>query len=290
MSMSRRRYLQGLCVGAAASALAVPGCAMSAAASPPPDASAKPQRFVRFECQGRRAYGLVDGDTVRELSGAPFESIAETGKTYPLASVKLLVPVEPTKMLAMAGNYKSHLENTPAPKNPELFIKAPSALLEPEGTIVIPPGTNDVHYEGELVIVIGAKTKNVSPTDAAAHIFGYTCGNDVSARDWQENDKQWWRAKASDTFAPLGPWVVRPLDPAALVLETRVNGAVKQKSVTSELIFGPAAIVSFASAHMTLFPGDLIFTGTPGTTSPMKSGDVVEVEIDKIGVLRSRVG
>ena len=244
---------------------------------------------MRFEKGSARAYGLLDGDTVKELWGAPFENVWETGRRFALGDVKLLVPCEPSKVLALAGNYRSHLGDTPAHTNPEAFIKAPSALLAHEGAIVIPRGAEDVHFEGELVIVIGRKAKNAAPAEAATHIFGYTCGNDVSARIWQKNDVQWWRAKACDTFAPLGPWIACGIDPAALRLTTRVNGRVTQDSPTNLLVHDAAAIVSFLSAHMTLLPGDIIYTGTPGTTSALASGDVVEVDIDGIGVLRNRV-
>ncbi|MBN1418279.1 MAG: fumarylacetoacetate hydrolase family protein [Planctomycetes bacterium] len=246
-------------------------------------------RYVRFQKDRRRAYGIVEGEMVRALAGSPFRGAAPEGPAYALAEVKLLPPCEPTKILAMAGNYKSHLADTPPHANPEIFWKPPSCLLEPEGTIVIPKGTADVHYEGEFVIVIGRRAKDVPKAEALSYVFGYTCGNDVSARDWQKDDVQWWRAKGCDTFGPLGPWIVAGIDGGDLALTTRLNGEVKQKARTSELIFGVADIVSFASAHVTLLPGDIIFTGTPGTTSAMEPGDRVEVEIEKIGVLRNRV-
>jgi 2-keto-4-pentenoate hydratase/2-oxohepta-3-ene-1,7-dioic acid hydratase in catechol pathway len=289
MQISRRRCFRALGAGIAAGALG--GQATLSAGAPATEAPAgsKGLRYVRFETGRRRAYGVLDGEVVKVLRGRPYGQQVESGETFRLSEVKLLVPCEPTKVLALAGNYKTHLGEKPVPKNPEPFIKAPSALLEHEGSIRIPPDANDVHYEGELVIVIGKRTKDVSPAQAQGCIFGYTCGDDVSAREWQKNDVQWWRAKACDTFAPLGPWIVTGVDPARLLLQTRVNGEVKQKSSTGELIYQPAELVSFMSKHMTLLPGDVIFTGTPGTTSPIKAGDVVEVEIDGIGVLRNRV-
>jgi len=283
MDMTRRDWLERMAAGAALPALGAIGGAE------PEKGAAGPMRYVRFERDGRRAYGVVERETVHELAGNPFRGAKPKGPTYPLGEVKLLAPCEPTKILALAGNYKSHLADTPAPKNPELFLKPPSCVLEPEGTIVIPKGRADVHYEGELVIVIGTRAKDVSKAEALSCVFGYTCGNDVSARDWQANDRQWWRAKGSDTFGPVGPWIVAGIDAGDLALTTRLNGEVKQKARTSELIYGAADIVSFASAHVTLLPGDLIFTGTPGTTSAMKPGDRVEVEIERIGVLRNRV-
>jgi 2-keto-4-pentenoate hydratase/2-oxohepta-3-ene-1,7-dioic acid hydratase in catechol pathway len=230
--------------------------------------------------------GIAAGAALWPLSGAG----AAEGPDA-LAELKTLGQSAPTKILALAGNYRSHLQTTqPTPKNPEAFFKPPSALLAPEGTIVIPKGTQDVHYEGELVVVIGKKAKNVAKAEALQYVYGYTCGNDVSARDWQKNDRQWWRAKGSDTFAALGPRIVTGIDAADLQLTTRLNGKEVQKARTSELIFDLATIVSFLSEHVTLLPGDLIYTGTPGQTSAMKSGDVVEVEIEKLGVLRNRVG
>ncbi len=254
-------------------------------------ASEKPtvKHYVRFRTQRRIAYGLLEGENVRELKGNLFREPTPTEKTYPLTEVKLLFPCRPSKVLASAGNYTSHRGDMPKPDHPELFIKAPSALISPAETIVIPPGTNDVHYEGELVAIIGKKAKNVSPDEARQCIFGVTCGNDVSARDWQQNDVQWWRAKASDTFAPLGPSIAAGVNYDDLLLTTRLNGEVKQQQRTSDLIFDVPTLVSFASRHMTLLAGDLLFTGTPGQTSAMKSGDVVEVEIEKIGILKNTV-
>jgi len=247
------------------------------------------QHYVRFKVHDHVAYGLLKNKTVLELKGSIFDRPTKTPKTYPLDAVKLLAPCEPTKVLAVALNYASHLGDRPKPKNPELFFKAPSAILEPGGSIVIPPGTNRCDYEGELVVVIGKKAKNISVNEAPNYIFGVTCGNDVSARDWQENDIQWWRAKGSDTFAPLGPAIARGLNYGNLLLTTRLNGENKQRQRTSDLFFNVHEVVSFASQFVTLYPGDLIYTGTPGKTSPMKSGDVVEVEIEGIGILKNRV-
>jgi 2-keto-4-pentenoate hydratase/2-oxohepta-3-ene-1,7-dioic acid hydratase in catechol pathway len=251
--------------------------------------SSEVRHYVRFRTRGRAAYGLLVGTTVHELKGSIFGRPTRTGQSYPLAAVKLLAPCEPTKVLAVALNYASHLGDRPKPKNPELFFKAPSAILDPGGDIVIPPGTNRCDYEGELVVVIGKKAKNISVKEAPNYIFGVTCGNDVSARDWQENDIQWWRAKGSDTFAPLGPAIAQGLNYHDVLLTTRLNGEVKQRQRTSDLFFNVDQVVSFASQFVTLYPGDVIYTGTPGETSAMKSGDVVEVEIEGIGILKNRV-
>jgi 2-keto-4-pentenoate hydratase/2-oxohepta-3-ene-1,7-dioic acid hydratase in catechol pathway len=164
-----------------------------------------------------------------------------------------------------------------------------SALLEPEGQIRIPPGAQNVHYEGELVIVIGKQTRCVPVSEAESCILGFTCGNDVSERYWQKNDLQWWRAKGSDTFAPLGPAIVAGFDWRQGRVETRLNGSVVQAGQFHELLFDPAVIVSHVSQCVTLYPGDVIYSGTPGETAAMKPGDVVEIEIPGIGVLRNSV-
>lgn len=280
MRLSRRGFLGGVVATAALSRLRGRGA----------ESGGSVTRFVRFEVDGRRPWGILEGDSIREIRGRPWESAEETAKKHPRGAVRLLCPCEPTKILALAGNYKSHLQGAEPHAQPQIFYKPPSCLLDPEGTIVIPEGTGDVHYEGELVVVVGKTARKVSREEAASCIFGYACGNDVSARDWQENDVQWWRAKGCDTFGPVGPWIVRGIDPGGLLLRTRLNGETVQEANTRELIHDPATVVSFASRHVTLLPGDIIFTGTPGTTSRMKPGDTVEVEIEKIGVLRNRVG
>ena len=174
-------------------------------------------------------------------------------------------------------------------RTPQVFFKPPSCLIANGENIVIPPGTNDVHFEAELVIVIGRQAQNVSEDKALDYILGVTCGNDVSARDWQKNDVQWWRAKGCDTFGPIGPMIVSGLNYDDLRVQLRLNGKVLQDERTSQLIHNVPKMVSFASHHLTLEPGDLIFTGTPGKTSAMKPGDEVEVEIEGIGKLVNHV-
>ncbi len=246
-------------------------------------------RYVRYEQRGKIAYGILAGDTIREMRGGLFGKQAETGTRVKLSAVKLLWPCEPKTVLAVGLNYKSHLGNRKPPDKPELFFKPLTSLQHPEGNIVIPPGSKNMHYEGEFVIVMGKKAQRVTADKAMDYVFGYTCGNDVSERDWQSGDLQWWRAKGSDTFGPLGPVIVTGLDYKPARLQTRVNGVVKQSQLLSDLLFDVPAIVSFASQFVTLEPGDVIYTGTPGATSAMKHGDVVEVEIDGIGILRNRV-
>jgi 2-keto-4-pentenoate hydratase/2-oxohepta-3-ene-1,7-dioic acid hydratase in catechol pathway len=246
-------------------------------------------KFVRYMFDAKIAYGILDGEVIREINSGLFGERKETGNTVALRNAQLLCPCEPTKILAIGFNYRSHLSDQPAPQNPEIFIVPTSAMLEPGGIIRIPSDATNVHYEGELAVVIGKKTRNASPGEAADCIFGCCCGNDVSEREWQKNDLQWWRAKGCDTFAPLGPTVVQGFNWRDSGLETRVNGVTVQSGKFSELLFDPPAIISFISSHLTLFPGDVVFTGTPGTTRQLKTGDVVEVEIPGIGILRNIV-
>jgi len=248
--------------------------------------------YIRYRSGSNAAYGVLEGDTVREISGGLFGERTPNGVTHRRSDVKLLAPCEPGKILAVGLNYKSHLGGRPQPAHPEIFYKPVTALQDPEEPIVIPNEATDVHYEGELVIVIGKKVRNVSRDEAAAAIFGVTAGNDVSERNWQHGqgkDLQWWRAKGSDTFAPLGPAIVTGADYANLLLQTRLNGEVVQKQTTGDLIFDCPAIVSRISGWVTLLPGDLIYTGTPGSTRKLSAGDVVEVELEGVGILRNPV-
>ena len=198
----------------------------------------------------------------------------------------------PTKIVAIGLNYFDHAKefNLEVPDYPLLFMKPPTAVIGDGETIIYPPQTKELHYEGELGIMIGKKARNVSVEDAKDYIAGYTCANDVTARDLQRLDGQWTRSKSFDTFCPLGPRIVRDVDPTNLAITTRVNGMVKQQSNTKQMIFNAFALVSFISAIMTLLPGDVISTGTPPGVGPLEVGDVVEVEIEGIGILRNTVG
>jgi 2-keto-4-pentenoate hydratase/2-oxohepta-3-ene-1,7-dioic acid hydratase in catechol pathway len=253
--------------------------------------------FCRFEicADGSGAgadYGELVGDQVFAIAGDLFGDWVRTGVQYSLEEVRLQPPCKPSKILAVGLNYRSHLGGRKLPENPELFYKPPSAVVATGESIVIPRDAADVHFEGELVIVIGKRVKATSPAEAAEAIFGVTAGNDVSERGWQRGelkDLQWWRAKGCDTFAPLGPIIVTGVDYGNLMLETRVNGERAQYGSTSDLVHNCAAVVSWASQWLTLEPGDLIYTGTPGNTFALKSGDVVEVEIEEIGILRNPV-
>lgn len=249
-------------------------------------------RYVRFRRGSSIAHGILDGETIREIKGALFGDHKETGAKHKVGDVQLLYPCEPPKILAVGLNYRSHLGNRPAPANPEIFYKPTSSLQDPGAKIVIPAGATDVHYEGELVAVIGKRARNISAEQARDVVFGVACGNDVSERQWQNGpakDLQWWRAKGADTFAPFGPTIVRGLDYGKLLLQTRLNGEVVQKQITSDLLFDVHAIVSWISRAVTLVPGDIIYTGTPGSTRKMQPGDVVEIDIEGIGVLKNTV-
>lgn len=249
-------------------------------------------KYIRFRSTTGVSYGVLDEGTVFEMRGGLLDEAVATGATHKLSDVTLLYPCQPGKILAVGLNYKSHLGSRPQPEHPEMFYKPVTALQNPGEPIVIPTDASDVHSEGELVVVIGKQVKKASKDEAHDAIFGVTCGNDVSERYWQGGEKkdlQWWRAKGSDTFAPLGPAVVTGLDYSNLLLQTRMNGEVIQKQYTSDLIFDCASVVCWVSGWVTLMPGDLIFTGTPGKTRKMSPGDVMEVEIEGIGVLRNPV-
>lgn len=246
-------------------------------------------KFARYWAHGEAAYGVVEGDTVRQITGTPFEPHKVTDHKHRLSEVKLLPPCEPRKMLAIALNYPTHLGTREPPKQVEPFIKALNCLGATEDAIIIPRDAGRVDEEGELVAVIGRRCKNVTQERALDYVFGYTCGNDVSARVWQRGDIQWWRAKSADTFGPVGPFIATGLDWRKLMLRVRVNGQEVQASSTGELLFGVPALVSAISQSVTLEPGDMIFTGTPGKTTELHPGDVVEVEVSDVGVLRNPV-
>ena len=246
--------------------------------------------YIRFKRDEKTSYGIVINGNAAELEGGLFDPPKFTGREFPLDEVTLLAPCEPPKILAVGQNYISHLGERKTPKNPEMFYKPISSLQHHLGPIELPPDAEDVHFEGELVVVMGKTIRNATREEAAAGVFGVTCGNDVSDRNWQRGpakDVQWWRAKGCDTFAPLGPQIVTGLDYSDLLLTTRVNGAVVQQQRTSDLIFDVPTVISFISRYVTLTPGDVIYTGTPGNTRAMQPGDVVEVEIEGIGVLRN---
>jgi 2-keto-4-pentenoate hydratase/2-oxohepta-3-ene-1,7-dioic acid hydratase in catechol pathway len=249
-------------------------------------------RFVRFAVGSTIGYGIREDDGhIRAITSTPFLPWELTRERFSPQQVRVLAPVLPSKVVAIGLNYRSHAEETgmPLPEEPMMFLKPSTSVIGPGDTIYLPPQSERVDHEAELALVIGRAARNVTDVAAAEAIAGYTCANDVTARDLQARDVQFTRAKGFDTFCPLGPELVTDLDPANLELVCRVNGEVRQKSSTSDLVFGPVALVAFVSSVMTLLPGDVILTGTPAGISPLGDGDVVEVEIGGIGVLRNPV-
>jgi 2-keto-4-pentenoate hydratase/2-oxohepta-3-ene-1,7-dioic acid hydratase in catechol pathway len=249
-------------------------------------------KIVRYRYNGSDRYGSVEGDRIAPLDGVIGSLKPAIGApAVALGDVRLLAPTVPSKIVAIGLNYADHAAEggRELPKEPMLFIKPSTAVIGPGDEIVYPPQTANLHHEGELAIVIGTAASRIAAADAEHYILGYTCANDVTARDLQRRDVQFTRGKGFDTFAPLGPWIVTGIDASDLAIETRVNGTVRQKSRTSMLIFNCAYLVSFISNVMTLLPADVISTGTPAGVGPMQVGDVVEVEIEKIGCLKNTI-
>jgi len=245
-------------------------------------------KYVRYSAHNVVSYGILEGEVIWELKGDLFANPARTGRRIKLPDVKLLPPCDPKKVIAVGLNYKSHLGTQAPAAYPGLFAKYPTSIIAHGDDIVIPPDATNVHYEGELVVVIGKRAKSVPVEAARSHVCGVTAGNDVSERGWQKADLQWFRAKATDTFGPMGPAIVTGLNYDDLLLETKMNGEVVQSQRTKDLIFDVATIVSYVSKYVTLEPGDVIFTGTPGTTRAFKGGDTIEVVIEGIGTLRNK--
>jgi 2-keto-4-pentenoate hydratase/2-oxohepta-3-ene-1,7-dioic acid hydratase in catechol pathway len=251
-------------------------------------------RVVRFAHEGRPVYGLVEGEAIVPLAAAPWETGGEpkrAGAPVERRSAALLVPVVPTKILCIGRNYRAHAAElgNEVPEKPLVFLKPLSSLLPHKGTVLLPPESARVDYEGELTAVIGRRGRRLSREEAARAIFGYTCGLDISARDLQKADGQWWRAKGFDTFCPLGPAIETDVDPSDLLLETLVDGVVKQSGRTSAMVHDVPTLVAWASHAMTLEPGDVILTGTPEGVAPLAPGQTLEVRIGKVGSLSVRV-
>jgi 2-keto-4-pentenoate hydratase/2-oxohepta-3-ene-1,7-dioic acid hydratase in catechol pathway len=248
-------------------------------------------RLVRFRHGDRIATGFLSGPSVRVLRGTFFEDPVPTGEDVPVADVRLLAPVIPSKVVAVARNYPEHAAEmgNPMPDRPMLFFKPATSVIGPGDPIPLPPDAGRVDHEAELAVVIGRVCRRVPEDEAMASVLGYTCANDVTARDWQKADGQWARAKGSDGFCPLGPWVETELDPGDLAVASRVNGEGRQSGRTSEMAFSPAFLISYASRTITLLPGDVVLTGTPPGVGPMTPDDRVEVEVEGVGVLENPV-
>jgi 2-keto-4-pentenoate hydratase/2-oxohepta-3-ene-1,7-dioic acid hydratase in catechol pathway len=248
-------------------------------------------KIVRFTHGQKVEYGIQLEDGIQSIVGNPLEEIRPVHVFHRTGDIKFMPPCVPSKIVALGVNYKSHGEemNHTPPSEPLIFLKPPTAVIGTEDKIIYPPSSQRVDYEGELGVVIKSVTRNVSKEQAKDHIFGYTCLNDVTARDLQQKDVQWTRAKGFDTFCPIGPCIETELDPSDLSLGTYLNGQVKQFTRTSQLIFDVYTCVSFISHIMTLLPGDVIATGTTSGIGPMQSGDTVEIKIEGIGTLRNYV-
>ena len=248
-------------------------------------------RIVRFKALGKTRYGVLEGTQIVEYSGTPFAAFKRGRKKYPLRQAVLLSPVIPSKIAAIALNYRDHAEEMgrAVPLEPYIFLKPISAVCGPDDPIIYPPQSSRVEYEGELAIVIKKRSLCVPPERAWDHILGYTCLNDVTARDLQIRDGQPIRAKAFDTFCPLGPCIATDIDGNGLEIETFLNGERRQASNSKHLVVPVEDIVARVSAVMTLLPGDIIATGTPAGVGPMRPGDKVEVRIEGIGSLKNSV-
>ncbi len=248
-------------------------------------------RIIRYEHAGQVGYGLLEEGIVYPVAGDIFGQFGRGAGQVALDRVRLLAPCEPSKIVCVGRNYAAHAAEMggDVPAEPQVFLKPPSAVIGPEAAIAYPAMSQQVDYEGELAVVVGRRARHVAEADALHHVLGYTVGNDVTARDLQRRDSILIRAKGFDTFCPLGPWIETDLDAGDLHIETRVNGIVKQSGRTGEMLFGVPKLISFISHIMTLLPGDVILTGTPSGIGPVVPGDVIEVEVERIGVLRNPV-
>jgi len=251
---------------------------------------------MRFLCyvdpeSGRAIYGWAEGDKVGPIEGLLLGPHRRQPASLSVDSLKLRPPIAPSKIVCVGRNYAAHAreQQEPVPEVPLLFLKAPSALLASGEVIELPPQSKQVEHEAELAVVMARPARWVTPDHAGDYIFGYTAANDVTARDLQRRDGQWARAKGFDTFCPLGPWIETELDPADLRILCRVNGQVRQLASTRDMIFPVSQLVAYISSIMTLYPGDVILTGTPAGVGRLESGDQVDVEIQGIGILRNRV-
>ncbi|MDY7040748.1 MAG: fumarylacetoacetate hydrolase family protein [Chloroflexota bacterium] len=248
-------------------------------------------KIARFTCAGEAGHCLIEDGDVYAMEGDVFGNFERGERVGALPEMRLLAPCMPTKIVAVGRNYAEHASEmqSQVPAEPLIFLKPPSAVIGPGSAIVYPPISQRVDHEAELAAVIGHRARNVSAGEALDFVLGYTCGNDVTARDLQRKDGQWTRSKSFDTFCPLGPWIVTGLDPSNLSIECRVNGVLKQQSRTAQMIFPVAELIRYITQVVTLEPGDVILTGTPAGVGPIQPGDRVEVEIEGVGVLQNIV-
>lgn len=248
-------------------------------------------KIIHFTTGKKAEYGILNEEVIQAAAGSPYDELVLTNHCYNLSDVRLMAPCSPSKVVAVGLNYYSHAQELemPIPANPLLFMKPSTSVIGPEDKIIYPCSSQRVDYEGELGVVMKASAHQVPVEKALDYVLGYTCFNDVTARDLQKQDGQWTRAKGFDTFAAIGPCIETELDPGDLNIEAYLNGELKQRGSTSDLIFPVPELVSFISSIMTLLPGDVIATGTPRGIGPMSPGDAVEIKIAAIGTLRNYV-
>jgi 2-keto-4-pentenoate hydratase/2-oxohepta-3-ene-1,7-dioic acid hydratase in catechol pathway len=249
-------------------------------------------RFIRYQFENEPIRsGWVIGGRVGPLEGSPFEEFQRGEADISLNQVRLMPPVQPGKIICVGRNFAAHAKEHDAevPEVPLLFLKPPTSLIGHGDTILLPPQSQNVQHEAELVVVIGKRGRWISPEDARQYILGYTIGNDVTARDLQRRDGQWTRSKGFDTFCPIGPWIETEFDSADALITCHVNGEMRQMGSTRDMVFRVRQLIAFASSIMTLEPGDLLMTGTPAGVGPLSAGDEIEVAIEGIGVLKNKV-
>jgi 2-keto-4-pentenoate hydratase/2-oxohepta-3-ene-1,7-dioic acid hydratase in catechol pathway len=249
-------------------------------------------RIIRYKDKNEiQHYGWILENKAGPIEGNIYGEYRRLEAEIPLTEVKLLAPSQPSKIICVGRNYAEHAKEHDAevPKVPLIFLKPPSAIINPGDTIQLPPQSQQVEHEAELVVVIGKRGRNIIAPEAQNHVFGYTVGNDVTARDLQWSDGQWTRSKGFDTFCPFGPWIDTEFDPADALITCKVNGQPRQMASTRDMVFNVNSLIAFISSVMTLEPGDIIFTGTPAGVGPLKAGDIVEAEIEDLGKLTNLV-
>lgn len=248
-------------------------------------------RIARVQGAGGAQWAIVEGDSVYQLNGSPWDSPSRGARIGDLGSARLLAPCQPTKVICIGLNYRAHAAESgqEVPKEPLMFLKPPTSVIGPGEDVIWAPGSERIDYEAELAVVFKKRAKNVAPGAYKDYVLGYSCANDISARDFQRGDGQWARAKGSDTFCPLGPWIETDVDPSDLRISGQLNGKTKQDSRTSDLVFNVDSLISHLTKYFTMDPGDVLITGTPAGIGPMNPGDEYEVTIEGVGSLKNRI-
>jgi len=254
----------------------------------PVTAIAEIKHLARFQYNNQTSYGEITGEFIQPLSGGLFDQLIPIGKKIPLADVKLVLPTDAQKVFAVGMNFDSHL-SSPSNAPPPMFLKLPTSLISSGELIQLPKDATNVHFEGELVLIIGKRTKHIPESEAESAIFAITVGNDLTERNWQSSDLQWMRSKASDGFGPISPIMAIGVDFNNVLLTTKLNGQVVQQENTKYMIHKPAKVISYLSQYYTLMPGDLIFMGTPGRTKALKDGDTVSVTLENVSTVSNKI-